>query len=570
MKNNEIAAMLSKIADLLELQGVQFKPMAYRRAAGNIQELSEDIEEIYKKGMVEEIEGVGKSIASRISEYLKTGRVEYLEQLREELPEGMEQLVEVEGIGPKTAFRLSKEFGFKTVEELEKAINNGTLEGLSGFGKKKAQNILRGIELYKASKGKLLLVDILPIANSIEKQLRKLNFIQELNVAGSIRRKKETIRDIDILVSTNEPIKVMDAFTNLKDVKDIISKGEDKCTVTLYNNIQVDLRAINKNSYGSALLYFTGSKEHNIKLRKIARKKNWKLNEYGLFDNATNDKLAGTEELELYNKLGLDYIVPELREERGEIEAAAAGTLPKLVERNEIKGDLHIHSKWSDGMNTIEELCKEAIKYGYEYIAICDHSHGLPVVKGLNESDIRKQMKEIELINRKTDNLTVLSGIELNIDKDGGLDIKDNVLKDLDVVIASVHSGFKADEKAITERVIKAMHNDYITILGHPSGRIINRRSPLQLNLIKVFENAVELGTIMEINAYPDRLDLSDVNCYKAREFNLKFSINTDTHRLDELGFIDFGVFTARRGWLEQKDVVNTLSNKDLKKIINL
>lgn len=562
--------MLSKIADLLELQGVQFKPMAYRRAAGNIQELSEDIEEIYKKGMVEEIEGVGKSIASRISEYLKTGRVEYLEQLREELPEGMEQLVEVEGIGPKTAFRLSKEFGFKTVEELEKAINNGTLEGLSGFGKKKAQNILRGIELYKASKGKLLLVDILPIANSIEKQLRKLNFIQELNVAGSIRRKKETIRDIDILVSTNEPIKVMDAFTNLKDVKDIISKGEDKCTVTLYNNIQVDLRAINKNSYGSALLYFTGSKEHNIKLRKIARKKNWKLNEYGLFDNATNDKLAGTEELELYNKLGLDYIVPELREERGEIEAAAAGTLPKLVERNEIKGDLHIHSKWSDGMNTIEELCKEAIKYGYEYIAICDHSHGLPVVKGLNESDIRKQMKEIELINRKTDNLTVLSGIELNIDKDGGLDIKDNVLKDLDVVIASVHSGFKADEKAITERVIKAMHNDYITILGHPSGRIINRRSPLQLNLIKVFENAVELGTIMEINAYPDRLDLSDVNCYKAREFNLKFSINTDTHRLDELGFIDFGVFTARRGWLEQKDVVNTLSNKDLKKIINL
>ncbi|MFW9771913.1 MAG: DNA polymerase/3'-5' exonuclease PolX [Candidatus Thorarchaeota archaeon] len=570
MKNNEIAAMLYKIADLLELQGVQFKPMAYRRAAGNIQELSEDIEEIYKKGMVEEIEGVGKSIASRISEYLKTGKVEYLEQLKEELPEGMEQFVEVEGIGPKTAFRLSKEFGFKTVEELEKAINNGTLEGLSGFGKKKAQNILRGIELYKASKGKLLLVDILPIANSIEKQLRKLNFIQELNVAGSIRRKKETIRDIDILVSTNEPIKVMDNFTNLKDVKDIISKGEDKCTVTLYNNIQVDLRAINKNSYGSALLYFTGSKEHNIKLRKIARKKNWKLNEYGLFDSATNNKLAGTEEIEIYNKLGLDYIVPELREERGEIEAAAAGILPKLVERNEIKGDLHIHSKWSDGMNTIEELCKEAIKYGYEYIAICDHSHGLPVVKGLNESDIRKQMKEIELINRKTDNLTVLSGIELNIDKDGGLDIKDNVLKDLDVVIASVHSGFKADEKAITERVIKAMHNDYITILGHPSGRIINRRSPLQLNLIKVFENAVELGTIMEINAYPDRLDLSDVNCYKAREFNLKFSINTDTHRLDELGFIDFGVFTARRGWLEQKDVVNTLSNKDLKKIINL
>lgn len=544
--------------------------MAYRRAARNIEALSEDLEEINKNGMLEEVDGVGKSIAAKIKEYLETGHSEYLEQLKRELPEGMDELVEIEGIGPKTAFRLSKELGIKTVEELETAVNNGKLEGLSGFGKKKTENILRGIELYKSSMDKHLLVDIIPLANSIEDQLRKLNFIQNINVAGSIRRKKETIRDIDILISTDKPAKTMEAFINLKEVKDVLSKGEDKSTIILYNNVQVDLRIIDKSSYGSGLLYFTGSKEHNIKLRKIARKKDWKLNEYGIFNIKTNEKLAGDNERKVYNKLGLAYIVPELREDRGEIEAAIDGKLPHLVERNQIRGDLHIHSKWSDGMNTIEEISNEAIKYGYEYIAICDHSYGLPVVKGLNEGDIRKQMKEIEVINRKLDDFTVLSGIELNVDKDGKLDIRDAVLQDLDVVIASVHSGFKGDEKTITNRVLKAMHNNNITILGHPTGRIINKRSPLQLDLIKIFETAANLGIIMEINGFPDRLDLSDVNCYKARDFNLRFSIGTDSHQIKELSFMDFGVVTARRGWLERKDIINTLEIKDLKKMLKI
>ena len=547
---------------------VRFKPVAYRRAAQNIESLSEDIEDIYKREELEEIPGVGKGIALRIKEYLETGQLKYLEELRSEFPKGMEELVKIEGIGPKTALKLIKKLRINSVEDLEAAIKQGKLSGLNGFGVKKEENILRGIELYKASKGRFLLGDILPIANSLEDAFKKMEFIQKINVAGSIRRRNETVRDIDILAASKEPRKVIKFLTEMKNIKEVLTEGETKCSVILNNDVQVDLRVIDVSSYGSALQYFTGSKDHNVKLRQIAKKKKWKLNEYGLFNTVNDERLAGENEKDIYKTLDLEYIEPELRENRGELEAAQKGLLPNLVSQDQIKGDLHIHTVWSDGNNTIEEMAKAAKQLNYEYIAICDHARGLQIVRSLSERDISKQLQEIELINRNIEGFTVLSGIELNIDARGQLDIRNAVLQDLDIVIASIHSGFKQEEKKMTERVLKAIHNDYVNILGHPTGRIINRRSPLNLNLLKIFETASELGIFMEINAFPDRLDLSDVNCFTARDHNIQFSIGTDAHSAEQLNFMEFGISTARRGWLEGKHIVNTFSLKELQKLI--
>ena len=547
---------------------VRFKPVAYRRAAQNIESLSEDIEDIYKREELEEIPGVGKGIALRIKEYLETGQLKYLEELRSEFPKGMEELVKIEGIGPKTALKLIKKLRINSVEDLEAAIKQGKLSGLNGFGVKKEENILRGIELYKASKGRFLLGDILPIANSLEDAFKKMEFIQKINVAGSIRRRNETVRDIDILAASKEPRKVIKFLTEMKNIKEVLTEGETKCSVILNNDVQVDLRVIDVSSYGSALQYFTGSKDHNVKLRQIAKKKKWKLNEYGLFNTVNDERLAGENEKDIYKTLDLEYIEPELRENRGELEAAQKGLLPNLVSQDQIKGDLHIHTVWSDGNNTIEEMAKAAKQLNYEYIAICDHARGLQIVRSLSERDISKQLQEIELINRNIEGFTVLSGIELNIDARGQLDIRNAVLEDLDIVIASIHSGFKQEEKKMTERVLKAIHNDYVNILGHPTGRIINRRSPLNLNLLKIFETASELGIFMEINAFPDRLDLSDVNCFIARDHNIQFSIGTDAHNSEQLNFMEFGISTARRGWLESKQIVNNYSLKELYKLI--
>jgi DNA polymerase (family 10) len=568
IRNYEISQILYNIAELLDLQSVKFKPMAYRRAAQNIESLSEDIEDIYKRGELEEIPGVGKGIASRIKEYLETGKLIYLEELKREFPKGMEELIKIEGIGPKTALKLIKELKINTVEELEEVIKQGKLNGINGFGMKKEENILRGIEFYKASKGRFLLGDILPIANLLEDAFKKMKFIQKVNIAGSIRRKNETVRDIDILAVSKEPQKVIKFFTEMKNIKEVLTEGETKCSVILTDKLQVDLRVIDASSYGSALQYFTGSKDHNVKLRQLAKRKKWKLNEYGLFNTTTNEKIAGENEKEIYTSLDLEYIEPELRENRGEIEAAQKRILPKLVELDQIKGDLHVHTVWSDGSNSIEEMAEAAKQLNYEYIAICDHARGLQIVRSLSERDIIKQLQEIELINRKMEDFTVLSGIELNIDARGQLDIKNAVLKDLDIVISSIHSGFKQEEKKMTERVLKAIHNDNVNILGHPMGRIINRRSPLNLNLLKVFETASELGVLMEINAFPDRLDLSDINCFTARDHNIQFSIGTDAHSVEQLNFMEFGISTARRGWLESKHIVNTFTPKDLKKLI--
>lgn len=570
MKNIEIANILYEIAELLELNEIAYKPRAYRRAAQSIEMLSDDIESLYKEGKLDEIPGVGKSIASKIQEYIETGDLKYLNDLRSQIPDGLQDLLRVEGIGPKTAKILFKELAIKNVDELELAINQGKIKNVKGFGKKKEENLLQAIELYKTSQERFLLGDILPAAKNIKSKLEKLKTVIKVEFAGSIRRRKETIGDIDLLVVSKQPKDVMDVFTSLPEIKKIVSSGEIKSTIVLNNNFQVDLAIVEESSYGSALLYFTGSKEHNIQLRNLAKRNKMKLNEFGLFNLIDNKKIAGSKETEIYELLGLSYILPELRENRGEIDLAKVKELPDLVKLADIKGDLHIHTIWSDGSNSIEEMAIAAKNLGYNYIAICDHSKALKIAGGLNEDDLKAQMIEIERTNRKLEHFRILSGVEANIDLEGNLDLSNSILKDLDFVVASIHSGFKQGEQNSVKRVLNAMHNDYVSCIGHPSGRIINKRAPTILNFSKIFEEAEKLNISLEINAFPDRLDLSDLNCFKAKEFNISFSIGSDAHNLHQLNFMDYGVSVARRGWLESKSILNTMNLNQLKKVLRL
>lgn len=566
--NSKISQIFYEIADILEIKGVQFKPRAYRRAAQTIETLPGDIKDIYDKGELQEIPGIGTSLASKIEEIIETGRLSYLEELREELPQGLRELVKIEGVGPKTAQKLHKKLEISNVDQLESAAKQEKIRHLEGFGRKSEENILKNIQQYKSAQERFLLGYVFPIAEEIENRLKELKAVEKISLAGSIRRRKETIGDVDILVTSQRPMEVMDVFTQLSEVKRVLAKGKTKSTVVLTNNLQVDLRVVQEENFGSALQYFTGSKEHNIRLRELALDKNWKLSEYGLIDRSTNKKLAGEEEREIYQALNMDYIEPELRENRGEVEAALEGELPDLVQYKTVKGDLHVHTDWSDGAYSIEEMAETAQSLGYDYLGVCDHSKTLQIAHGLTEEEIRKQIGEIEKINRQMEEFTILCGIEANIDSEGKLDLQDEVLKDLDVVVASVHSGFQQSEEKITGRVLTAMHNEYVDIIGHPTGRIIDKREGYQIDLPKVFETASKLDIFLEINAFPNRLDLSDVNCFKARDYGVKFSIATDSHQREHLRYMELGVDNARRGWLEETDVVNTSNWEELKKLL--
>jgi DNA polymerase (family 10) len=568
VKNREIADILYEIADYLEIKEVQFKPRAYRRAAQSIETFSEDIQDVYEREELENIPGVGASIASKIKEILETGHLEYLEELREERPESLREMMEIEGIGPKTALKLYKELKIRNIDELESAAQEGKIRDLEGFGKKTEENILEHIKMYRSFHKRFILGFILPDAQDIVNKLKDLEEVEKISLAGSIRRKKETIGDVDILLTSQNPPKVMNFFTELPEAERVIAKGKTKSTIVIANNLHVDLRIINKESYGAALQYFTGSKEHNIKLREMALDNNWKLSEYGLFEKEIDEMIAGETEEGIYKKLEMSYVEPELRENRGEIEAAINDELPRLIGYEDVKGDLHVHSTWSEGVHSLEEMAETARSLGREYIAICDHAKTLQIAQGLTDEDLRKQIKEIEKINRKMDDFTILSGVEANIDSDGNMDVGNDVLKDLDVVVASVHSGLKQSEKKLTERVLNAMHNDHVTVIGHPTGRLLNERKPCELDLSKVFDAASELGVFMEINAFPNRLDLSDVNCRKAKEYGVKFSLGSDAHNRDHLRYLELGIATARRGWLEKKNIINTLSLKELKKLL--
>jgi len=569
MKNLEIANLFYHIADILEMRNVQWKPRAYRRAAQAIESLSEPIEEIYKKGgkkALMEIPGIGASLAEHIEEYLKTGEVKEFNELLKKTPKGVEEMMHLEGLGPKKVQFLFQKLKIKSIKELEEAVKKHKLAGLPGFGKKTEENILRAIEFYRKGQERTLLGIALPIAQEIVEKLRKLKEVNSINYAGSLRRMKETIGDIDILVTSSNPQRVMDFFTTMPDVLRIIAKGKTKSTVILKGNMQADVRVVDDKSFGAALQYFTGSKEHNIKLREIAIKKGYKLSEYGLFDKKTNKYIAGRTEEEVYKKLGLPYIEPELRENLGEIEAAQKGKLPKLIGYNDVKGDFHVHSKWSDGSDEIEDIAKAAIKQGYEYLCLTDHSKTRAIAHGLSEDDLKKQWREIDKVNAKLKNFRILKGTELDILSDGSLDYDDEVLKKFDIVVASVHSGFKMSEKEMTKRIVRALESKYVDILGHPTGRLINQRAPYQVDMDAVLNVAKENEKIVEINAHPERLDLKDVHIRAALEKGIKLAIGTDSHSVEHLKFINYGIAQARRGWAEKKDIINTLPLKELPK----
>lgn len=564
MKNKEIANKLYEIADLYEMKDVQFKPRAYRKAAQNIESLGKDIEETYENGNLGRIPGVGESIAEDIEEYLEKGSVKRLKKLKKDMPVDLRSLSSVETLGPKKIKALYKELKIKNLDDLEDAAKEGKIREIEGFGKKTEENILENIAFARKKGQRFLLGYVLPEAKEIIDGIKK--DVDEIELAGSLRRMKETIGDVDILVVTQDAKKIMNVFTSMDKVEKVVAKGETKSTIRVYGGIQVDLRIVEKDSFGSALQYFTGCKDHNVKLRKIAQKKDLKLNEYGLFKN--DDKIAGKTEKSVYSKLGLDWIPPELRENRGEIDVAKKGSIPQLIEYKDVKGDLQMHTKWSDGNNTIEEMVEKSRDLGHSYIALTDHVGTLKVAGGMNKKEWKKQGKEIKNIQDKYDDIHIFHGLEANIKKNGEIDIEKSFLKEADIVLGSIHSSFRMNKKEMTNRVVTALENDYVNILSHPTGRKIQKKEAITIDLKNVFDSAKENQVAIEINAYPERLDLNDVNVRKAVDQHVKLSIGTDSHRVDHLRYYRLGIAVARRGWAQKKDVINTFTVKKLKKFL--
>lgn len=559
MKNTEIAGIFNDIADLLEIKGENpFRIRAYRNAAFNITALGKDISVLSAEELLE-IPGIGHDLAAKIEEYLKTGRVGAYEKLKLEFPETLIELLAIPGLGPKTVSLLYKKYDIKDIDSLEKLAREHRLSGLPGIKDKTEASIIKGIELIRRYSARHPLGKILPLANEIRDYLSNSAPVEKISIAGSLRRWKETIKDIDIIATSQEPDAVMKVFTDMPEVIQIIAKGPTKSSVLLRDGIQVDIRVVAEESFGSALAYFTGSKAHNIRLREIASKAGLKINEYGIFRERDARKLGGRAEEDIYRVLGLQYVPPELREDIGEVEAAAEGKLPHLIEPADIKGDLHVHSAWSDGTQEIEDLVKTSLEKGYTYIAVTDHSKGLGVARGLNEERIIEQKKAIDAINRKTGRFRILSGVEVNIKSDGDLDFDDELLKQLDVVIASVHSGFKQPSDQITKRLVAAAKNPYVSIIGHPTGRLIGEREAYEVDMEKVLQAAADTGTAVEINAYPLRLDLTESNVRRAKSLEVPIVICTDAHSRGQFDNMIYGVAVARRGWLEKKDVLNTL-----------
>ena len=563
MKNQDIAKILREIGMYLEIKGIPFKPQAYEKAALSIESLSEGVEDIYKKGglrALEDIPGVGISIAEKIEEFIKTDRVKEYEKLKKELPVDLSSLTSIEGVGPKLVLKLYKKLKVKNIDDLEKAAKAHKIRVLEGFGEKSETNILKGIEFVKKGGGRFLLGSVLPTVREIENKLGSLKEVRKIVVAGSIRRRKETIGDADILIVSQNPKPVMDFFVSLPDVIRVYAHGETKSAVKLKNGFDVDVRVVEEKSFGAALAYFTGSKEHNIAMREIAIKKGLKLSEYGLFRGAK--QIAGKTEEEIYRVLGLQYIEPEMRENRGELELAKKGKLPKLIGYDELQGDLQTQTNWTDGKDSIEAMARAAMKKGLKYIAITDHTKRLAMTGGLDEKKILKQMSEIDRVNKKlkSSGFRVLKSSECDILPDGSLDLPNNVLSKLDVVGASVHSRFNLSKKEQTERIKKAMENPHVDVIFHPTGRLINRRSAYEVDIDELIKTAQKTKTILEIDGEPNRLDLNDENIRKAKTAGIKFAIDSDAHSTLQFDFLEFGIAQARRGWCTKQDVINTRS----------
>ena len=564
MTNGEIARILREIAILLDMEGVQFKPRAYEKAAYAVEAVEQPLSELYRKEGIKAIEaipGVGKAIAEKIITLIQTGHLPYYNELKQKVPVDLANLTAIEGLGPKMIKALYDHLGIKTVEELEKAAQEGKIRHLPHFGEKSEQKILKGIAFLKKSSGRFTLGVALPLVLEIEGRLQKIKGVKQVAIAGSIRRRKETIGDGDILVVSSQPDLVMDVLVKMPEVVHIHGKGHTKSSVKLNNGMDVDVRVVEEQSFGAALNYFTGSKDHNIVLRRIAQEKNLKLNEYGVYRG--EKVLAGVTEEEVYEVLGLPYIPPELRENSGEIEAAIAGKLPDLINYDDLKGDLQTQTNWTDGSNSIEEMVQEAKRLGLEYIAITDHTKSLAMTGGSDEKKLQQQMAVIDELNKKLRGITILKGAEVNINKDGTLDIADDTLAKLDVVGVAVHSHFNLSREEMTRRVIRAMENPNADILFHPTGRLIQKREPYDIDIDEVIKTAKRTGTVLEIDGYPDRLDLKDEHVRKAVEAGVKLVIDTDAHNVNHLSFLHYGIATARRGWAKKSDILNTKSLKE-------
>jgi len=564
LKNHEIASLFERIADIMELKGENtFRINSYRKAARVIGDLTEDIEEITKTQKLTDIPGIGKGTAEKILEYINTGKMSKYEEVKKGVSEETVGLMQIPGLGPKTVSLLSRELGIVGLRDLENALQAGKLKGLFGIGEKKIENIAKGIELFKISQQRISIGLAYPIVKRIIAELQRNPHMKDIQAAGSLRRMRETVGDIDILVSGAKGAEIVKAFANMRGVTQVLAAGDTRGSVRVEEGVQVDVRVVCEDDFGSALQYFTGSKEHNIHLREIAKKKGFKINEYGIFKG--DKKVGGRFEQEIYRILGMDWIPPELRENRGEIEAAQKGTLPNLIKLSDIKGDLHNHSNWSDGTPTLEEMAVHAMKMGYQYLAVSDHSRSLHVANGLKEEELLEEIEEIDRLNKKFNGFTLLKASEVDIKADGTLDYPDKLLEKLDVVVASIHSGFKQGREKITERMVAAIHNHYVNIIAHPTGRLISKREGYEIDMDKVIGACSETGTALEINCYYDRLDLNDINCRKAKESGVMIAISTDAHHVNQMWMMELGVGIARRGWVEKKNVINTLFIDKLK-----
>lgn len=565
MKQLEVASAFEQIGDLLELKGENpFRIRAYRRAALNLRNLTGDLEEMAKAGFLETIPGIGKDLAAKIQEMVATGRLQFLENLKKQVPESLSALMSVPGIGPKTAKRVYDRFRVKSIHHLEELVKSGKLRKLPGFQEKREQNILRGIQLLKAGQERMPLGIAMTLADQFVSLLKEMPEVKRIAVAGSLRRCSETIGDLDILITSKSPSKVMDRFVGLSLVAQVQAHGETKSSIRTAQGVQVDLRVVKPDAFGAALVYFTGSKAHNIRIRSLANKRGLTINEYGVFREKSGRRLAGEEEEEVYRPLGLPWIPPELREDLGEVEAAAAGRLPHLVEQKDIKGDFHIHSNWSDGHHSIEEVALAAKAKGHRYILLSDHSRSLRVAGGLTESELLEEMEEVRKLNRRLAPFRILMGAEVDILPDGRMDYPDRLLAKLDLAIAAVHSAFKQPREVMTRRILKAIANPYITLLAHPTTRLIGERGPIEVDLDEIFRAACRSDTALEINCYTQRLDLNDLHARRARELGVKLVLATDTHSLDQLNSIGLGLAMARRAWTEPRDLLNTLGLDDL------
>jgi DNA polymerase (family X) len=565
LKNFEIARILHEIAIYQEMKGEKFKPRAYEKAALYIGSLNDDLGIIYKKGGIKalmQLPGIGKSIAEKLVELIQTDELTYYEQLKRQIPVDLTTLSSIEGMGPKKVKVLYEKLGITNIEELEKAIRERKVRALQGFGETSEQKILKGIEFHKKSHGgRFILGFVLNTFEDILQRLKSLDTVKNAQLAGSARRMKESIGDADFLASSDKSEKVMDFFTSMPEVAYIHTKGRTKSTVRLKSGINCDLRIVPEESFGATLQYFTGSKQHNVVLRTIALHKGYKLNEYGLYDKR-NKQIAGRTEESIYSRLGLPFITPELREDNGEIEAARKGRLPKLIGYDDLKGDLQIHTSWTDGNNTIAEMAQAAGKAGLEYIAITDHSRTLEIAHGLNERKLMEQQKEIKKVAhtvKQNGGITILTGVEVNILKDGSLDLENNILKEFDIVGAAVHTNFFLSKEEQTNRLVSTMYNPNVDILFHPTCRVIQKRQPLEIDFDKILDVSEETNTILEVDSSPERLDLQDEYLRRAIENGCKIIIDSDAHDKSHFHFLKFGISQARRGWAENKDVLNTL-----------